>query len=193
MKRVTPKRTCDKAYKNYSSFKPYLEKDFNGRCGYCDITEIVIGKVFQIDHFAPRQKFPDLECEYSNLVYTCPSCNRAKWNDWPMSEPAPSHDESRGYVDPCDAEYATHLNRTNCGIVEANTPVGVYMRYKLNLFALKHRYLWLLDIAHHQCEEIGDFLQRLDEDSPEVATLKEKFGELCMHYFNYHKLGREHS
>ena len=192
LRRKPPQRTCDKKYKNYRRYKEHLQADFNRRCGYCDITEDVIGAVFQIDHFAPKDRFGDLETEYSNLVYACPSCNRSKWDDWPMKAHSPSHDGSRGYVDPCNEEYDEHLERKNCGTIVGKTPVGVYMRHKLKLHALKHKYLWLLDIAHHQCEEIIQFLDTVDESDPDVQALVAKYTELSMHYFKYHKIIREH-
>ena len=192
LRRKRPRRTCDEKHANYRSYKEALNKDFNGRCGYCDITEHVIGKVFQIDHFAPKDKFGDLETEYSNLVYACPSCNRSKWNDWPMTTHSPSHDGSKGYVDPCNEEYDEHLERTGCGTIVGKTPVGVYMRHKLKLHALKHKYLWLLDIAYHQCIAIDQFLDTVDQSDPDVKVLVEKYVELSRHYFKYHQIIEEH-
>ena len=31
-----------------------------------------------IDHFQPQKLRPDLECEYTNLLYLCPACNGLK-------------------------------------------------------------------------------------------------------------------
>lgn len=36
---------------------------------------------FQIDHFKPISKYPELERNYKNLVYCCSYVNRAKSDD----------------------------------------------------------------------------------------------------------------
>jgi hypothetical protein len=108
-----------------------------------------------------------------------------------MEHSDPSHDNSRGYVDPCSENYDENLARKDCGTIISKTPLGAYIKHKLKLYALKHRYLWLLDIAHHQCENVGEFLQEADETDPEIIELKDKYAELALHYFNYHKIIRE--
>lgn len=189
LRRSIPKRTCSKQYKNYGSFKTFLRTDFNNRCGYCDITDHIVGgkTVFQIDHFAPK-KFDALVNKYSNLVYSCPSCNRAKWNDWPMPNSSPSNDGTMGYVDPCDAEYSSHLVREDCGRILAKTEVGDYMRKQLKLYLLKHRYLWMQDVLFDQISKIKKVLREADGDNPDIARLKNIYDQLSDKYFMYYRI-----
>lgn len=43
-------------------------------CGLADCTEM--------DHFAPRSKFPEHSCHLSNLIPLCHNCNNNKGDDW---------------------------------------------------------------------------------------------------------------
>ena len=189
LRRMVPERTCTINYANYSRYKKYLRSDFNQRCGYCDISDHILGgeTVFQIDHFAPK-KFADLVNEYSNLVYSCPSCNRAKWDDWPMPSVEPSHDGLRGYVDPCDEEYDTHLSRISSGKIIAETELGEYMRNGLKLFLIKHKYLWMQDILYEQINKIRIFLASSEESDDNVSQLKKTYHELTEKYFMYYQI-----
>ncbi|CZP18396.1 TPA: HNH endonuclease [Legionella pneumophila] len=69
----------------YKKFKPQLRIEFDYRCPYCHTREPEIGgsKVFHIDHYKPKKEFPELISEYSNLIYSCPDCNRYKGSFWP--------------------------------------------------------------------------------------------------------------
>lgn len=80
---MAPKRTCTKNRANYNAYKTFLAEDFNHRCGYTDCSDYWFGgkRTFQIDHFKPESKYPELKNEYSNLVYCCSYVNRAKWDD----------------------------------------------------------------------------------------------------------------
>src|SRR5271154_2101665 len=88
-----PSQTCSKQYLNYRRYKKYLIVDFSNRCGYCDGHDKWYGgfKNFHIDHFAPKEKFPQLKTVYSNLIYSCPSCNIAKSDFWPSTDENISH------------------------------------------------------------------------------------------------------
>ncbi len=189
LRRESPQRTCDREYANYNSYKDYLRNDFNRRCGYCDITDIILGgkKTFQIDHFAPK-KFEELVTNYSNLVYSCPSCNRAKWDDWPMETSTPSHDNSQGYVDPCDDDYEAHLERDEYGRIIAKTDVGNYMRRNLKLYLLKHKYLWMQDILADQIQKIRSTLSEANGEDDDIANLRAVYNQLTDKYFLYYKI-----
>lgn len=191
LRRKLPARTCRETYKNYGDYKDDLREDFSKRCGYCDITDYVLGgkSVFQIDHFAPK-KFSHLICKYSNLVYACPSCNRSKWDHWPMPTESPSNDGMVGFVDPCLAEYDNHLEREGNGSISARTELGAYMRKQLKLYLLRHRYLWMLDILGAQNLKIRKFLKAAPLNDPDVIKLKEVYGQLSDAYFLYMELVR---
>lgn len=66
-----------------------LVQDFGTICAYCErpcqgatVTHEGHGEE-TIDHFRPRNRFPDLWLEWLNLVYSCRRCNQAKGGSWP--------------------------------------------------------------------------------------------------------------
>jgi hypothetical protein len=164
-----PSRTCSKTYASYTSFKSYLRDDFNKRCGYCDDLDIYHGGVrgYQIDHFKPHsiEAFKHLKEDYSNLVYSCPFCNRAKSNKW--------QDED-GFIDPCEDEYDEHLARDSRGQIVAKTSRGQYIHKNLNLHLKRHELLWMIDKLEEQSKEIDKYLNILGEGHElELKILRE--------------------
>jgi hypothetical protein len=64
---------------HYADYREELRIDFWFSCAYCSITEIeALGIGFQIDHYEPVDDRPDLENEYTNLMYSCQTCNGHK-------------------------------------------------------------------------------------------------------------------
>lgn len=70
----------------WRDFRETLREVFGGLCGYCE--ERTKGEV---DHFHPVSRFPAQVYQWSNWIFSCPTCNRAKGDKWPSSD----------YVDPC--------------------------------------------------------------------------------------------
>ncbi|SMN14781.1 hypothetical protein CRYPA_721 [uncultured Candidatus Thioglobus sp.] len=158
-----PIRTCNKSYSQYKSFKRYLRDDFNRRCGYCDGSDIHYGQKinYHIDHFKPKSKFPNLETEYSNLIYSCPYCNNAKSDKW---------EDVDGFIDPCNDEYDNHLQRDNKGQIKATTRQGKYIVNNLKLYLKRHELIWSLSILEKQKQQ----LNQIDaNDSNELEILKQ--------------------
>lgn len=63
----------------YGDCRPYLRRDFLYSCAYCTICEFEATTVaFTIDHYEPQNSRPDLTDEYSNLMYSCITCNLYK-------------------------------------------------------------------------------------------------------------------
>lgn len=67
------------------SCKMYLRHDFKHKCAYCGVIEEFIsllpetaGKYFEKDHFVPQNNHPPAPHAYSNLYYSCTSCNNKK-------------------------------------------------------------------------------------------------------------------
>lgn len=142
-----PARTYSKKkLKSYRSYKKYLVIDFSNRCGYCDGSDTWNGghKTYHVDHFAPKDKFTHLENEYSNLVYSCPSCNSSKSNKWPSNDPTISIVNNSGFLDPCSNDLNTHFTRDNNGNIVAITPIAQDMFKSLNLGLERHSIIWKL-------------------------------------------------
>jgi hypothetical protein len=113
-------------YSDYRKYKPFLRKDFERRCAYCERTESSLGgeEQFEIDHFKPRKKSSDLRSEYQNLYYACRKCNLSKGSTWPSDEKIKS-----GFVfaDPCLIDpYEEHFREKADGGLEKLTNCGRY-------------------------------------------------------------------
>lgn len=130
---------------NYSEYKEILVEDFHGVCGYCGKKMEHLLDKYQIDHFAPKSKFKDLENEYSNLVLACPNCNRLKSNKWIGEDSTVSNDGKKGFVDPATDEYNKHLARDDQGNIIWKTEVGKYMYMVFKFDIRPNRLFWKLD------------------------------------------------
>ena len=65
-----------------------LMQDFGTICAYCEQpcqspTLHEESHEESIDHFRPRNRFPNLWLDWPNLVYACRRCNQAKGGSWP--------------------------------------------------------------------------------------------------------------
>ena len=72
--------------------KERLSRIYNNKCAYCE-TDTTAGAVLQVEHYRPKAKvFEDTEhggyywlgYEWTNLLYACSSCNRAKSTSFPI-------------------------------------------------------------------------------------------------------------
>ena len=65
-KDCVPKRNYNgQKYTNYRKYKPFLKTDFKNKCGYSNCVDHWFGgtTTFQIDHFLPQSKYPNLKTE----------------------------------------------------------------------------------------------------------------------------------
>lgn len=159
---------------DYRRYKDFLAKDFNYRCGYTDCSQFWFGgqRNFQIDHFKPISKFPELKTEYFNLVYSCSYVNRAKSND------------IGDYIDPCDTDYNDHFYRDAFGNIfpkESSAP-GKYMYRRLKLYLKRYGIIWVLDQLEQRMEQLRRLIELTDN-----ADAKELFIEITMRYMDYKK------
>ncbi|NHA07716.1 hypothetical protein G7092_28205 [Mucilaginibacter sp. HC2] len=174
-RKTAPTRTYKgKEYSDYNHYKDHLEKDFEERCGYTNCHQFWFGgrRTFQIDHFKPKVKYPELLTKYSNLVYSCSYVNRAKSDD--LNE----------YLDPCDTDYNLHFYRDQIGhIYPMNTSdTGKYMYKALKLYLKRYSIIWMLEAL----EEKMDILQGLvDQTGDEQA--KNLFYVITTKYMAYKK------
>lgn len=157
---VRPKRTCTTKYKGYRSYKTFLATDFNNRCGYTDCPDFWFGgkNTFHIDHFKPLSKNPNLETEYSNLVYCCSYVNILK------------SDDEGDYIDPCDVDFNDHFERAKDGsiIPKDNSAEAAYMHSKLQLGLTRYKTIWKLDEMHKKKLELQKAI-----DNPKNDKIKE--------------------
>ena len=100
-------------YIDYRTFKPWLRDDFVFRCVFCLRREVWLDgqNSFSVEHLKPCKRAPELECVYSNLVYSCSRCNSFKQTQWPV-------------LDPCRNAYAAHFQVHDDGTIEGLTRDG---------------------------------------------------------------------
>lgn len=117
------RRLAPRRFKNYRSYKRYLQNEFSRVCVYCRQPDSSAPNLnFGIDHYKPKglQKFANLICDYSNLYYCCGSCNSRKNDYWPTDENAGPF-----IVAPCEHEMALHLRfNSKTGQIESRTVNG---------------------------------------------------------------------
>ena len=183
IQKIKPVRTCTKTYASYTSFKPYIREDFNKRCGYCDDLDVYHGgsRGYQIDHFKPHSiaRFSALKEEYSNLVYSCPFCNRAKSNKW---------EDTDGFIDPCDEEYDEHLKRNDRGQIIATTNRGQYIHKNLNFHLKRHELLWMIEKIIQQKEKLLVYKKSLNPSHSKYIEIIEKYIECDEKLIDYTNL-----
>jgi len=109
-------------YTDYESYRPWLRDEFFFRCVYCLNRERWNSDdiAFNIDHFLPVSIAPDLSNEYSNLLYACARCNRAKSG-------------IVGIPDPCRVAFGDCLEIGETGVVEPLNNFGVKIAESLVL------------------------------------------------------------
>ncbi len=84
------RRHGPRGYAGYDSYRPWLRDEFTFRCVYCLKRERwgqVTGE-FDIDHFQPQVRSPQLSVDYENLLYSCRRCNGVKL-DHEVADPIP--------------------------------------------------------------------------------------------------------
>ena len=110
-------------YKDFRQYKPWLRDEFTFRCVYCLCQErwYVNGQDgFSVDHFLPKKKFPQSECDYENLFYACVKCNSLK-NEHVLG------------CDPCKESFTMHLEAKGDGRVHCKTSTGEKLKDVLRL------------------------------------------------------------
>ena len=149
------RRNITRVVTKYSDHKSDLQLDFVQRCGYCNSLDTWKVAYYEIDHFIPykRNKVVFLTTkavtDYSNLVYSCRSCNNAKRNKWPTNDQAVPNRNNEGFLDPCDNTYLNQFNRNNVGEIVSTTPLGQWMYRALKLHKPQHQIIWQLEELEH--------------------------------------------
>ena len=157
------------------SNKKYLSEDFTHRCAYCDDLDVISGgyKTYHVEHFAPKEKFPDLEFTYENLLYACPYCNCCKGDDWPSGDALISVVGESGYIDPCSADYQLHLDRNTNGSIVYKSTLGKYMFDHLNLGLIRHYLIYNVDKLQNKRNELAKKISE-DKTTGKDTSKKEK-------------------
>ena len=155
--RKTIRRRTDIIVRNdYHDYINELQEDFFHICGYCGKHEMISHKGMEPDHFVPKKIDPTRECDYSNLVYSCFTCNRKKLGKWPTQDKNKAFDHEKGIVDPASPEYDIHLSRTDDGTITYNTSLGKYISENIFKFNIRPtREIWKATLLY----ELSDLFE----------------------------------
>lgn len=174
-------------WKTNKANKERLILDFEHKCAYCDDLDKYTGgsRMYHVEHFAPKDKFPELEYTYDNLLYACPYCNISKSDKWPSDSSTISIVGNKGFIDPCTNEYNKHLKRHNNGEIYFTTPIGEYMFYELKLYLQRHQLIYNLGRIHNKLKELKKEIDRREKIHRPVEDLKILYKELCVVFYEY--------
>jgi len=174
------RRTNPSSQSNYTRYRDELRSDFNCRCGYCHTHDFFRSTYYEIDHFVPKTIIKTIaKSDYSNLVYSCRSCNNSKRNKWPSNNEAIHNDGKIGFIDPCNEEYSKQFLRNEDGSIIPITELGCWMFKNLNLGNPSHRITWKLD----ELKSIIEELYSLRDSYKDNVSLLNSICDLCSEYF----------
>ena len=178
----TPKRQHIIAQvKHYSEHRNDLKADYQNRCGYCNDIDRWRLASFEIDHFIPRNKdkkpFLTIKTsvDYSNLVYSCKSCNNSKSNKWPTNDETISHYNDEGFIDPCDDEYNKQFSRQSNGRIIPITKIGSWIFNELKFYKPQHEIIWNI-------EQLDILIDEITMVRKELVVIKRQF---CRDYIDF--------
>ena len=100
---------------------------YQGRCGYCGISETWAGSELELDHFRPTAQGGSDALD--NLVYACTTCNRFKSGYWPSADAR----ESLRLLHPLHDDLSLHLQETADGQLMGLTSRGWFHIHRLHL------------------------------------------------------------
>lgn len=155
-RKITPvRRTSVPAYSKYTQYKKLLRIDFHYRCGYCGDHDFFRMNFYEVDHFVPKKYLKKIsETDYSNLVYSCRSCNNFKRAKWPTKDESIHNNGKEGFIDPCNISYANQFTRMKDGSICPITKLGEWMWSALNMANPVHRLTWSLEQLRILLKEI---------------------------------------
>jgi hypothetical protein len=106
----------------HDTIRKPLKKLFLKNCGYCGI-HTDNGRDAEVDHFHPTSKDPsaDYVFEWTNYVWSCPSCNGLKGNNFPFLNPCSLEEMKHLYFNQSDGTY----------LLFHNTPLEIEEKYIL--------------------------------------------------------------
>lgn len=154
--------------------KKYLAIDFKNRCAYCDDLDKYNGgyRAYHVEHFAPKEKFPDLEYVYDNLLYACPYCNNSKSDKWPSDRADVNVVGDAGFLDPCCEAYYDNLHRKDDGSIGYSTDLGEYIFNELNLGLKRHKIIYRQTELNELIEKTQKKIDKMKADGKDVTELE---------------------
>ncbi len=126
---------------------------------------------YAVEHYQPKTEFPALETEYTNLFYSCGTCNGRKGSYVPDDD-----QEKRGEIipNPCDHVMHSHLRSLPDGTVSPHSHTGKWTIDHLDLNAPGRisKRLFFLSAKNNFDKTRRDLLKTLSELRMKELTMK---------------------
>jgi uncharacterized protein (TIGR02646 family) len=173
-----------------SSNKMRLVNDFENKCAYCDDYDKYGGgyNAYHVEHFAPKEKFKNLQFTYENLLYSCPYCNISKSDKWVGSTASENIVGEEGFIDPCTDEYYVHLKRDEQGNIVYTTLIGKYIYDELKLYLKRHQILFNLEKLRIKKKLLKAKIAEKKLKNEDVVDLEQIYQQLCVVFCEYYDL-----
>lgn len=169
------KRTCKKTYEKPSGYRPYLEKDFHGRCCYCNMPRGLITSPFHVDHFIPCKEFKGkrdtLWTDYENLMWSCPKCNISKGDKYKGDLMRSNEIVNELFYNPVVTDYNKIFYRNEYGGIDSDDEKGREIIKRLKLYRPIHNLAFLveqLETLYHKLS--AEERQETDEGRKEILN-----------------------
>lgn len=159
----TPSRSnITRTVSSHRDHKEDLIRDFQNRCGYCNTIDTWRIAWYEVDHFVPKKHLVTIsDTDYSNLVYSCRSCNNAKRAQWPTESETTHNNGIEGFIDPCSSEYGKLFYRNYDGTINTNNTILAKWIYNaLKLYKSIHSITWNIEQTSNEIDEIKKLIKQ---------------------------------
>ncbi len=161
-----------KYYSNYYKYYDEIETDCQKCCVYCDVSlDEIGGEGMQLDHFRPKTipEFESLNNDPTNLVLSCPKCNRLKSNHWPADVSADTTcDGDCGFIDPFKENRKEYFEIENTGRIRGRKVPSDYIIQLLKLDRMARRQIRRKRILR---EEIKRIIRKIGDKIYEINNM----------------------
>lgn len=186
-------RTCTEQYDMPQKFRAHLQKDFHGRCCYCNMSEDLVTVPFHVEHFIPEKVFKgirdELRTDYNNLMWSCPKCNLSKGDKYQGDIWDVSKIENELFYNPVETDYNRVFYRNELGGIDSDDLKGREMIKLLKLYRPVHNFAWLLERLEKLCDQLEE-RQRTETDLGKRQLLESIAGKAARKYVEIEKLFR---
>lgn len=186
-------RTCKEHFDKYPKYKPYLRKDFQDRCCYCNMHSDLLTISYHVEHFIPIKVFEgkkdSLLTEYENLMWACPKCNLSKGDKYKGDFENSSKIENELFYNPVEVDYNDIFFRNEIGGIDSEDAKGREMIKILKLYRPIHNLAWLIE----RLEKLALNLEQAAEAETDIERkklLKDAAGKIALEHLKKSKLFR---
>jgi len=183
--KVLRRRSDVVSQNDYHKYECDLQRDFQYICGYCGKHEMITHKGMEPDHFVPDRIDPSRKTDYTNLVYSCFTCNRKKSGKWPTEDKDLYNNGIEGFVDPASDAYDQHLKRDADGAIVFCSDVGEYMHKKAFAFNIRPiKEVWKASQLYEKKIQLHKLIQSAsDEDKVKYIEIDMELTQLHEYLF----------